>query len=475
MKYYDELKVIRNAIKEAYDLFANQPPRDVEQKSEYDLVTDIDKQIETYITERILESFPQDRIHAEETRNDTPILDRTWTIDPIDGTVNMARGIVIYGIQCSLIENDEIVLAAIYLNLTNEMIVAAKGCGCFLNDSKIAVNDLNSINNAVISFGDYPHKNSSRIADWQHSAIKKLYGNIAKIRMFGAACVDFAFVAAGRTDATVVITTNIWDIAPGILACREAGAIVLGLDGEEFTRDSEGVIAACNKDVADLLVNSFRREKKINRYLPDKEYEAVLFDFDGVILNTEKYHLESWNKAFEEYNICMDEEYYLPLRSTGGEYIVNKLSDVYGLALSDEDKARIREKKKETYFELIKQIGEKDFIPGVIEYLEYLKAHFIRIGVVSSSRELKKQLVDFNIIKYFDVIVDGYYKGKKKPDPEMFLFAADSLRIRPDATLVFEDSYAGIESGVAGGFDVIGVGKIQSDKTIANIEDFKAM
>ena len=237
MDYEKELNFIVDKIKEAFNLFYT-TDISVKQKSKHDLVTDIDKNIENYLSEAIKSNFENDKILGEESSFNEKVSGRTWTIDPIDGTCNMANGIELFGVQCSLIENDEVVVAAVFLPAFNYFFTATKNGGCYLNHQKVFVKQNLNINNAIISFGDYPHKNCTRLANWQNDAIKKIFNVVAKIRMFGSAAIDLSFVASGKTDATVIITKNLWDIAPGILICKEAGAVLVDLSGNPYNEYS---------------------------------------------------------------------------------------------------------------------------------------------------------------------------------------------------------------------------------------------
>ena len=256
MIYSNELNFIKKQMFLAFQNYGN-ISFNTTQKSAYDLVTDIDMSIEKQISKAIQKEYPDDHILGEELSSSEIIKERTWTIDPIDGTCNMANGSKLFGMQCALIDNNEIVLGVIYLPHLSEWIYASKGDGCFFNGEKIIVNGDIDLNNAIVSFGDYPHQKSTHIADMQHSAIKKLYPQIAKIRMFGAASMDFSFVAQGRTHGTVVITKNLWDIAPGIIICSEAGAFVRNLNGRPYRMGDNGVIACANSKLLQIIYDSF--------------------------------------------------------------------------------------------------------------------------------------------------------------------------------------------------------------------------
>ena len=257
MKYEAERNILIDSIKQIYQKYSCIGVGKIAQKTQFDLVTDIDCRIEYELIKTIHENFPNDKVHGEETSNNQIITGRTWTIDPIDGTCNMVRSIPLYGVQCALFDDSEVVLSVIYLPHFDEVLFAEQNNGCFLNGKRVHVKQNIDINNAIVSFGDYPHLKHSDIALRQHKAIGCLYPNIAKIRMFGAACIDFALVATGRIDGTVVITKNLWDITPGILMCKEAGAIITNLEGEDYGFGDSGVVATSSHVLSDLIAKAF--------------------------------------------------------------------------------------------------------------------------------------------------------------------------------------------------------------------------
>lgn len=459
MKYLREKDFIVKTIKQAYKKFAMNGVDSVTQKTEFDLVTDIDVNIERYITEAILKEFPSDRIHGEEESNSQKILGRTWTIDPIDGTCNMAGRMPLYGVQCALFENNILVLSAIFLPNFDELMYAVKDEGCYLNDERVYVKKNSVMNNALVSFGDYPHSKSPQMACRQHNAIGKLFTKIAKIRMYGAACIDFAFVASGRTDATVVITKNIWDIAPGILACREAGAIITNLDGNDFAFGDEGVIISCNGAMSQLIVDSF--DCKLNLF--DKKYYGFIFDFDGVIIDTEKYHLMAWNRAAAEFGVQLVEDEYMPLKSTGRKNIVDYIAKKVVCGLSEKQEKYLCDKKSAIYEDLIKNITLKDFIPGVRLFLNILRKRGVKIAVASSSLSAEQLAVRLGIRDLFDYFIDGHFECRRKPSPDLFNKAAKEMGISKDYCIVFEDSVVGIEAAFSANIDSIAIGGLKHE------------
>ena len=261
MQYEKELNFIKEKMAAAYQKFACDT-RTVVQKRAFDLVTDLDLNIEKYLTAEIQKAFPCDTVQGEEFSSAPKTEGRVWSLDPIDGTCNMANGSKLYGVQAALIEDNETVVGVIYLPHFDEWYYAVKGEGAWCNGEKIRVNDGVELQNALISVGDYPHRNVET-ARMEHEAIRMIFPKIAKMRMFGGACMDFAFTASGKTHACVIITRNVWDIAPGLLLCQEAGARVCNLQGGTFRFGDDGVIAAANDEVFALVKNSFVAAAKL--------------------------------------------------------------------------------------------------------------------------------------------------------------------------------------------------------------------
>lgn len=254
MAYEKELSYIKEKVKKAFNLYAELSEEDIHQKSVFDIVTDTDLNIERYLIKEILSCFPDDHILSEEYNSENKIIDRTWIIDPIDGTCNFTQGIPLYGVQCALVENKQVVLSYLYLPIFNEEYYAVINEGAWKNGKKISVK-ANELNHSIVSFGDYPHV-SIEYSKVQNRAIGHIMERIAKIRMFGAACIDFAYAASGKTNGCVLITNNSWDILPGMFLCKEAGAIITNLKGEEYEFYDDGIIIAADKNLHSLITKS---------------------------------------------------------------------------------------------------------------------------------------------------------------------------------------------------------------------------
>lgn len=471
MRYQKELNFITAKMRQAYELYAASGPKDVRSKSAFDLVTEVDVNIERFLTEAILTAFPGDRIHAEELSSEQAITGRTWVIDPIDGTNNFAHNIPTYGIQCCLFDGSKPRMAVIWLPCQEELYTAMEGEGCFLNGQKITVDQSVTADTALISVGDFTHK-CDRLAALQYKAVGYLYPRVAKLRMYGAASVDCALFASGRLAATVFTTRNLWDIAPGILLSQEAGAIVLGLDGEPYDFTKEGVMLAANEEIATLMTEAFAPEITFCNG-EHKKFKAFIFDFDGVVVDTEKYHYLSWVAAAAHVGYDLSWEEYLPLKSTGNTEITQYLCDHSGKEVSPELFDKMRQTKLTEFDRLVADLSEAYVLPGIRSFLTWLNTHGVKTAVASSSNTSSGLAKRFDLTKHFAVVIDGNMKLPRKPAPDTFLLAAKMLGVDPADCIVFEDSLAGIDAAINAGMQVVAVGGIRSDKAILHIPHFQ--
>lgn len=246
-----ELAFAEWVLREAYrKCFAGNCEK-VTQKGSFDLVSAADVAVERFVAEQIHARFPADRFLGEETAPGAALGGRCWVLDPIDGTVNMANGIPVYGMQCALFEDDRCTVSALYFPVWNEMFTAGDSLGAFRDGERLTV-ARRPLSGAIVSFGDFRHDDPAR-REQQFAIMARVSPLVSKIRMFGAASMDFASLAAGRTDGAVLFTRNLWDIAPGILLCREAGAEVLSVDGGAYRQGSAGVAVTGSPELAQLL------------------------------------------------------------------------------------------------------------------------------------------------------------------------------------------------------------------------------
>ena len=186
--------------------------------------------------------------------------------------------------------------------------------------------------------------------------------------------------------------------------------------------------------------------------------KGVIFDLDGVLLSTDDMHYEAWKSIAEEQGIRFDRVINNRLRGVSRmaslEIILEKADRVY----SSEEKEALAEKKNNRYRELLKKLTPETITPEVRRTLIDLKEKGIKLAIGSSSKNTKLILKLTDLEQYFDAVSDGTNITHSKPDPEVFLMAADFLGLPAEECAVVEDAAAGIEAAAAGGFMSIGIG-----------------
>lgn len=224
-------------------------------KGGFDLVTTLDLFIERELGKMICSRFPDDRIMGEEYSPNTPLFGRVWVVDPIDGTVNMAHGLSLYGVQVALTVDANVVLAVMYFPGLGQFVRAEAGQGAFCNGQRLNVGSRSNMKDWMISFGDFPHDNPQEL-NRQHDMMIKLAAQVSKIRMFGAASYDLLSVAAGHSDAHVAFAKNPWDLLPGILVCKEAGGVTVDITGQPYAIGADGIVAGSNSSIVAKLMST---------------------------------------------------------------------------------------------------------------------------------------------------------------------------------------------------------------------------
>lgn len=252
-----ELEVATKLVKTAACLHikGRETPITAYQKGELDEVTSTDYAIEKFLVDELLQKFPNDRIISEETHIGEVTDSKTWVIDPLDGTSNYARKLPIYGIQMALLINKQPVVAVIYLPELEEMYSAVVNQGSYLNGERIYVSYCRDLSQAIASMGDFS-KGSDRVSKNRErlAGVCAIANHINRLKMWGAACYDLASLASGKTDAYLVYSYDIWDIMPGYLIAKEAGAVFQQLTGEAFDYTATTLIGAANLKLMDQLL-----------------------------------------------------------------------------------------------------------------------------------------------------------------------------------------------------------------------------
>ncbi len=186
--------------------------------------------------------------------------------------------------------------------------------------------------------------------------------------------------------------------------------------------------------------------------------KAVIFDLDGVIVSTDEYHYQAWKRMADEEAVPFDRSVNDSLRGVSRMESLRIILKQSSKRYSDREKLDLAERKNRYYRELLHQLSPADILPGVIPLLSMLKAQGLALAIGSSSKNAKTILDKINLLHAFDAIVDGNDLTNSKPDPEVFLLAAERLGVQPAACVVVEDAEAGMDAAAAARMKTFGVG-----------------
>lgn len=188
-------------------------------------------------------------------------------------------------------------------------------------------------------------------------------------------------------------------------------------------------------------------------------YKAVIFDLDGVICHTDKYHYNAWKDIADQLGIPFNEEINHRLRGVSRMESLEIILEQYQGVLSKEEKEAYASEKNINYVKLLKEMSQSDLDPEVKSTLDQLRNSGVKLAIGSSSKNAKLILNQIGLKGYFDAISDGNNISKSKPDPEVFLKASEYLLIAPKDCLVVEDAVAGIDAAKAAGMDQAAIGE----------------
>jgi beta-phosphoglucomutase len=203
---------------------------------------------------------------------------------------------------------------------------------------------------------------------------------------------------------------------------------------------------------------------------------GFIFDLDGVIVDTAKYHFLAWRNLAEELGFEFTEEQNELFKGVSRKRCLEILLDIGNIQATQEQFDRWMVEKNVDYLQYIEKMNASEILPDVPRVLDFLKERQIPIALGSASKNARPILEKVELLHYFDFIVDGNNVTKAKPDPEVFLIAAEKLGVHPDNCVVFEDAVAGIQAANAAKMKSIGIG----DRTILseaeyNFKDFTEM
>lgn len=187
--------------------------------------------------------------------------------------------------------------------------------------------------------------------------------------------------------------------------------------------------------------------------------KAFIFDLDGVIVDTARYHFLAWQKLATQLGINFTTAHNEQLKGVSRVRSLDIILDLGKVNAHQEDKNLWLKQKNDDYLTYLKDIDNSEILPGVMPILEFLKTNKQPIALGSASKNARPILEKTGTLHYFDAIVDGNDVSNAKPDPEVFLQAAKLLGVSPENAIVFEDSVAGIQAANMAGMTSVGIGE----------------
>ena len=186
--------------------------------------------------------------------------------------------------------------------------------------------------------------------------------------------------------------------------------------------------------------------------------KAFIFDLDGVIVDTAKYHFIAWNELAKQFGFEITVHQNEQLKGVSRVKSLDLILEWGNIDLDQAQKDLLLVQKNKTYLEFINTLSKSDILPGIVDVLNYLKSKKIAIALGSASKNAVPILEKLEIDALFDAIIDGNVVEKAKPNPEVFLKAADKLGVMPEYCVVIEDAKAGVEAANSAEMMRIGIG-----------------
>lgn len=187
--------------------------------------------------------------------------------------------------------------------------------------------------------------------------------------------------------------------------------------------------------------------------------KGAIFDLDGVIVDTASFHYLAWKRLADELGFYFSPTDNERLKGVSRMKSLDILLEVGNISATDEEKIKMAEKKNKWYVESLKTLTQNDLLNGAKQYLESLRKKGVKIALGSASKNAPMILEKLHITELFDAVVDGNSVSNAKPDPEVFLKAAELLQLSPEECVVFEDSQAGIDAAKTAGMGTVAIDK----------------
>ncbi|MET8808152.1 inositol monophosphatase family protein [Streptomyces sp. NPDC004546] len=238
------LQIASAALDQVSPLVTEMAVGAVRSKGDRDMVSEIDLAVEDRVRSFLQKETPEIGFLGEEnggTGIDGPL---TWALDPVDGTANLVNGLPLCAVSLGLVQDDRSVLGTIDLPFMRHRFRAAEGHGAYADDEPIRASQTTALDQAIVAIGDYAVGVRAQERNVQRFALtRRLAEQVLRVRMFGSAAIDLVWVASGKLDACIALSNHPWDMAAGVAIAREAGAIVMDLDGSPHNLGSAATIA----------------------------------------------------------------------------------------------------------------------------------------------------------------------------------------------------------------------------------------
>ncbi|BBI35598.1 beta-phosphoglucomutase [Cohnella abietis] len=186
--------------------------------------------------------------------------------------------------------------------------------------------------------------------------------------------------------------------------------------------------------------------------------KGAIFDLDGVIVDTAKYHFLAWKSLANQLGFEFTETDNERLKGVSRVESLRILLEIGGIEADERTFNEMAESKNKEYVASIAQLQPEEILPGAKTYLQQLRSQGIKIALGSASKNAEFILSKLEIADLFDAVIDGNKVAKAKPDPEVFISASSALGLDPKDCVVFEDAEAGVQAGKASGSKVVGIG-----------------
>ena len=199
---------------------------------------------------------------------------------------------------------------------------------------------------------------------------------------------------------------------------------------------------------------------------------ACIFDLDGVIVDTAKYHFIAWRRLANELGFDFTEEKNEQLKGVSRMDSLDLILEWGGVEKSQEEKEALAEKKNSWYREYILDMDDSEILEGVMPFLNNLEERGIRKAIGSSSKNATTIIEQIGLKDRFEAIIDGNKLTRSKPDPQVFQLGADVMALQPKECIVFEDAERGVDAALAGDFYAVGIGGDNLSHAHAVVPDF---